>query len=235
MSLGMHAAIFGAILGMAIWKGPRVSMGSVDPMGGAIGIGVVNSIPLPQSSGERNPVADPTQAETPRDTEKQLKEQKDREKALEKLLDKDTGSSEKPKNVYKDKREIARNQLTTAESHVSSPLFGGAPGSGGVGVGSSTLGSQFGAYMDAVQQRISSKWRSSDVDPRLKNAPQCIVEFEIRRDGQVENVKVSQSSGNVSLDISAKRAIEEASPFDPLPREFSKSKASIEVGFKLKR
>jgi periplasmic protein TonB len=234
-SLGMHTVIFGAMVLYAFWKGPATRMGTMDAMGGAVGIGVVNSIPLPESAGARNPVADNTKAETPRDTEKQLKEQKERDKALEKLLAKDLGTAEKPKNTYKEKRELAKNQLTSAESRVSSPLFRGMVGSGGIGVGSSTLGSQFGAYVEAVQQRISSRWRATEVDPRLKTAPMCIVQFDILRDGRVDNLRVVQGSGNLSLDLSAKRAVEEANPFEPLPQGFTKSSASMEVAFKLQR
>ena len=69
-SASIHAALFGAMIVTALWKGPKATMGTENALGGAIGVGVVNSIPLPQSSGERNPVADPTQAETPRDVEK---------------------------------------------------------------------------------------------------------------------------------------------------------------------
>jgi periplasmic protein TonB len=233
-SFGFHASIFAALAGFAIWKGPAQNMGSEEALGGAIGIQVENSIPLPQSSGKRNPVADDTPAETPRDTEKETKELKDRDKALEKLLAKDLATADKPKSNYKEKKELAKNQLTSDESRVSSPLFGGMVGNAGIGARSSTLGNQFGAYVEAVQRRISSKWRPSDVDSSLK-VPMCIVQFDILRDGRVGNLRVVQPSGNVSLDLSAKRAVEEANPFEPLPAGFTKSSASMEVAFKLQR
>jgi protein TonB len=234
-SFGMHIAIVAALAGWTYWKGSQTSMGDEDAQGGAVGIGVVNSIPLPQSSGIRNPVADPSDAETPREKEKELKEQKEKE-ALEKLLDRDLKpTANKPKSTAKETKEVAENQVRSSESHVSSPIFGATAGSGGIGARSSTFGNQFGAYVQALQQRISSKWRAAELDARLKNVPQCVVSFEILRDGRLQALRVVQSSGNQELDLSAQRAVTEASPFEPLPQGYSGSVAKMEVGFKLQR
>ena len=234
-SVVMHGGVIVLLVGWAIWKGPQESMGDPDALGGAIGIDAVNSIPLPQSTGNRNPLADNSPAETPREIEKQLKDEKEKE-ALEKLLDRDLKpTASKPKSVSKEPQQVAENQLKSAESHVSSPLFGGTIGSGGIGARSSTFGNQFGAYVSALQQRISSKWRASDLDPRLKTVPTCIIAFDIRRDGRIEDLRVVQSSGNQELDLSAQRAVTEASPFEPLPQGYQGSVAKMEVGFKLQR
>ena len=234
-SFGAHAAVVVALVAWGFLKGQDQSMGDQDALGGAVGIGVVNSIPLPQSSGVRNPIADPTESEAPREKEKELKDQKEKE-ALDKILEKELKqTSDKRKSSAKETKEVAANQVTSSESHVSSPLFGGAPGSGGIGAKSSTFGNQFGAYVQALQQRISSKWRASELDARLKTVPQCIVAFEIKKDGRVDGLKVVQSSGNQELDLSALRAVTEASPFDPLPQGYQGSTAKMEVGFKLQR
>ena len=230
-----HVVIAGALIGWSLWRNSGEPMGDPDAQGGAIGVGVVNSIPLPQSNGIRNPVADDSDAETPREKEKQLKEEKEKE-ALEKLLERDLKpSSTKPKSTTAEKQEVADNQVRSSESRVSNPIFGGTPGVGGIGARSSTFGNQFGAYVQALQERISSKWRASDLDPRLKNSPLCIVAFEIERSGRVQALRVVQSSGNQELDLSGLRAVTEASPFEPLPQGYQGSIAKMEVGFKLQR
>jgi periplasmic protein TonB len=61
------------------------------------------------------------------------------------------------------------------------------------------------------------------------------VTFDIQRNGQVSNVRVAQTSGNVAMDNSARRAVMEASPLEPLPAAYSGSSASIEFWFTLKR
>ena len=108
-------------------------------------------------------------------------------------------------------------------------------GSGGIGVGSSAFGNQFGAYLQAVQQRISSKWRAADVDGRLKNPPPVLISFEILRNGEVRAVRVLQSGGNQTFDLSAQRAVVEAGPFEPLPQGYKGASALVEVAFKLER
>jgi protein TonB len=144
-------------------------------------------------------------------------------------------TANKPKSTAKETQQVADNQVRNSESRVSNPIFSGTVGSGGIGARSSTFGDQFGAYLQVLQQRISSKWRASELDARLKNVPTCVVAFEILRDGRVQSLRVVQSSGNQELDLSALRAVTEASPFEPLPPGYQGSVAKMEVGFKLQR
>ena len=234
-SLAAHVALVAALIAWAMWKGSNEPMGDPNAQGGAIGVGVVNSIPLPQSSGVRTPVADDSDSLAPREKEKQVKEEKEKE-ALEKLLERDLKpTSDKKKSSTNEKREVADNQVKSSESRVSSPIFGGTMGSGGIGARSSTFGNQFGAYVQALQERIASKWRAAELDARLKAVPVCIVAFEIERNGRMAGLRVVQSSGNQELDLSAQRAVTEASPFEPLPPGYQGSVAKMEVGFKLQR
>ena len=62
-----------------------------------------------------------------------------------------------------------------------------------------------------------------------------IVTFSIYRDGRAGDVRIVQSSGNPMVDISAQRAVLDASPFPPLPQGFERSSANIEFQFQLKR
>ena len=73
------------------------------------------------------------------------------------------------------------------------------------------------------------------MDARLRTLPPAIVTFEILRNGQVQNVRVVQSSGNRALDYSAERAVLQAGPFEPLPAAYGGSSASIEFWFQLQR
>ena len=230
-----HVAIVAALLGWAAWKGPiEPAMGDPDAQGGAIGVAVTKSIPLPQSAGNRNPVADDSESLAPREKEKERKEEKEKE-ALEKLLARDLKpTSEKKKSSTSEKQEVADNQVRSAESKPSNPLFG-TVGSGGIGARSSAFGNQFGGYVQTLQQRIASKWRAAELDASLKNSPLCVVAFEIERDGRIQGLRVVQTSGSQVLDLSAQRAVTEASPFEPLPAGYQGSTAKMEVGFKLQR
>ncbi|MGQ9631935.1 MAG: energy transducer TonB [bacterium] len=57
-----------------------------------------------------------------------------------------------------------------------------------------------------------------------------VISFEIERDGRVTNIKILMSSGYPQLDISAKRALEWASPLPPRPLGYPRSRvASFEI------
>jgi len=108
----------------------------------------------------------------------------------------------------------------------------------GLAVGGASGGdfaSRFGAYVTAVQQRISREWLQSTVDPSLSWAPRVVVTFDILRDGTVANVQLIQSSNNRSLDTSAIRAVESSSPLMALPAAYSGSRVGVEFYFDYKR
>lgn len=105
--------------------------------------------------------------------------------------------------------------------------FGGAQGG--------DFASRFGAYVFGVQQRISSEWLQSSVDPTLSYAPRVRVTFNILRNGTIANIQIIQSSNNRSLDTSALRAVQSSSPLQPLPAAYSGSYVNVEFYFDYKR
>jgi protein TonB len=235
-SVILHVLVVGGFIGAGLYNANQPKWGSEDAGGGAVGISVENSIPVPQAQGQKNPLANDTESEIAPDKEKR-KDDSDKE-ALEKLLAEDMKKlqSTKPRNDVTSPLPKDPNQLTSATGNrVSSPLFAGMVGSGGIGVGSSAFGNQFGAYLQVVQQRISSRWRASDVDARLKDPPPVLISFTILRSGEVRDVRVLQSVGNRTFEISAQRAVVEAAPFEPLPMAYKGESATIEVAFKLER
>lgn len=239
LSLMFHVSVAVTLFAMGVWKGDESRWGDPDALGGAVGVGVVDAIPLPQASGLKNPLANDTESEAPAPEEKETRKEREekRKEALEKLLAEDLT---KPARTKKQQSEVAsvnkpdENQLTNPSGErVSNPMFGGMVGSGGVGVGSSVFGDRFGAYMQAVQQRISQKWKPYEA--KARNPQPVVVGFRILRDGSVEDVRVIQSSANAVLDLSAQRAVTEAAPFDPLPDAYRGGSATFEVAFRVQR
>ncbi len=119
---------------------------------------------------------------------------------------------------------------------------GGVPG--GRGTGSATPGLEFGPpgpgvpdgtdsggdwYLAGVQQKIWMLWnqqiRSGFTQP-------VGVTFTILPDGNVTGVRVTQPSGASLLDMAAQRAILNAAPFGPLPREYGQNPRTIQALFK---
>ena len=75
---------------------------------------------------------------------------------------------------------------------------------------------KFGYYIDQLLGAIDSKWAR----PEMGNDVQTIISFRIQRNGGLTDLEVAQSSGYNSFDLAALRAVQNASPFPPLPRGY---------------
>ena len=105
---------------------------------------------------------------------------------------------------------------------ISSGDGSGGPGNGSGGWGDGNGGAfPHAYYVDMLRGRISSSWYSALVAPGLKGKYVAGVYFVIRRDGAVSDLRLERPSGIASLDLSARRAIENAAPFAPLPNDFA--------------
>lgn len=102
-------------------------------------------------------------------------------------------------------------------------------GGGGEGSGSgfsSAFSSQIGLsnfpftyYLQIIIDRVSSNWFTSLVDPGISGNFQVTVYFKIQRDGQISDLRIEETSGIKSLDLSAQRAVQSSS-FPPLPKDY---------------
>ncbi len=243
-SVALHLAVFATVVGWAVevHRHPDLWVSANSGGPGSIAINVVNKIPLPSRSGVVNPLANPTESAVPtpppaaKPVHRVPVEEPDAIplKSRERTHPSEVARSQQ--NTWRAKQQERTNQLySTSGQALVSPLVG-QTGSGGVGVGmGSPFGNRFGNYVMILRQRVAEKWRTGDVDARIKTAPPAIVTFDLQRDGTVRNVRVAQSSGNSALDYSAQRAIYDASPFPPLPAGYERSDATIEFWFELRR
>jgi TonB family protein len=83
-------------------------------------------------------------------------------------------------------------------------------------------------YMAGVVQKITNLWLQQ---MRSGYRRQVAVTFTILADGNVTDVRVTQPSGVALLDMAAQRAILNAAPFGPLPREYGTNRKTIEALF----
>lgn len=89
----------------------------------------------------------------------------------------------------------------------------------------------FTYYLQIIQDRISTNWFTSLIDPGVSGQYQCVIFFKILRDGWISDLQVEYSSGIRSLDISALRAVQNSAPFPPLPRDFESEFLGIHIIF----
>lgn len=241
-SLALHAGLACAVvLVSAMNLGERVPWGEPNALGGgAVGVTPVKSIPMPLRDGPINRLANDTRSQVPAAVKPEpVKAAPKAEPDAISLKSKRAPARKTaPRAATSAKtRETPDHQMTsTTGAAASSPLYAMTPGTGGVGVGTGApFGFQFGAYATLVRDRVSQRWRTDQVDPRIRSLPPAIVTFEIIRSGAVRNIRIIQSSGNRALDYSAERAITEAAPFQPLPAQYGGSSAVIEFWFQLQR
>jgi protein TonB len=84
-----------------------------------------------------------------------------------------------------------------------------------------------------VLQKVQSQWQRQNQINEPSQKPLVLV--EIQRDGSIRVPKIDQSSGNPLYDQAALRAIVEASPFPPLPQDWSRPALRVMFRFDLER
>jgi len=248
-SVAFHAGMIGAFVAFTVIH----PLGKVehwgDPNGGGFGSVAVNavpSIPLPNRGSLPNPVANDTESQVPQAPSKVKVKPQPKVKAPDpdaipiksrNARDRASRQAAVP-NKWADQQTYRPNQtFSSSGAAASSPLYN-QPGAGGVGLGSnSPFGTQFGWYANMLRQKIAGAWRTADVNPRLQTAPDVVLQFTLRRDGTIAPglPRIMQSSGDSTLDRSAQRAILDAAPFQPLPPQFARNEANVELTFQLRR
>jgi len=129
------------------------------------------------------------------------------------------------------RRETAAPAATPAPkatpgASAATPGLEFAPAGPGVPGGTETGGDW---YLATVQQKIWLLWNQQI---RAGFDHPVGVTFTIQADGQVTDVRVTQPSGAALLDMAAQRAVLNAAPFGPLPREYGTNEKTIQAIFR---
>jgi TonB family protein len=109
---------------------------------------------------------------------------------------------------------------------------GGQAGDFGLGTGahgrqlgaldilSDTQGVDFGPYLQRIVQVVRQNWYILIPESAEMKKGKLAIEFAITKDGQVADMRLVTSSGDVALDRPAWGSITNSNPFPPLPPEF---------------
>lgn len=145
----------------------------------------------------------------------------------------------KPKPVEKKQEEVPTTDVRKTDAKPDSSLTGvagtlGAPGPPGdtPAMGSVSIDGgnfPFASYISRMRQKIATTW---EVPPGTEGLERgAVVYFRVHRDGSVSNVTVEKSSSLQLFDRSCQRAVIEAAPLPPLPREYAEEFVSIHFSF----
>jgi len=83
----------------------------------------------------------------------------------------------------------------------------------------------YGYYVDQMLAKISSNWSR----PPVGSGIETILHFRIRRDGRIDDLRITNSSGINSFDLAALRAVQASSPLPPLPRAFREDSLGVNL------
>jgi len=103
------------------------------------------------------------------------------------------------------------------------------------GQGGGDFASRYGWYIEAVKRAVNQNWMQNTIDPGVRAARRArtTLTFTIERDGSIKNIRISESSGNRSMDDSAQRALLSIDRFPALPADYSGRYVDVTFDFDL--
>ena len=127
-------------------------------------------------------------------------------------------------------RRIQDQKIADAVQRRANATGGGVPAGGaegtaaggpisigqGTGTGGVVEGLDMILYRGQMERRIKENWVWAGDDLALE----VKVQFDVTATGEIQNVRVTGSSGNRSYDASAERAVRAASPLAPPPEKY---------------
>lgn len=87
------------------------------------------------------------------------------------------------------------------------------------------------SYFATIKRQIELVWNYPEEAARAGVYGELMMQFIIRRDGRLENVRLLRSSGSRILDEEAIRAVKIANPYNPFPKRITKKRLYINAVF----
>ncbi len=86
-------------------------------------------------------------------------------------------------------------------------------------------------YFAGVKSRIRSKWKFPEALMQNKN-PMCVIVVRISKDGTLEKAWFKERSQIAAFNVFAMKAVRDAAPFEPIPRQLGQDTLEIGVRFR---
>lgn len=148
----------------------------------------------------------------------------------------------KPSKVFKNKLPEPDNAVPGKGGSMTLPSgYSNTPGplnNSGVamqGQGGGDFAGRYPWYVQAMRRAVGGYWNQNQtsIDPSVRAARKAIttLTFTIGRDGSVKNIRVSQSSGNRSMDDAAQRSLLGVDHFPPLPSDYPGNYVNVSFDF----
>lgn len=148
--------------------------------------------------------------------------------------------TQKPKPIAAAKKKdatVPTTDITKTDARPDSGLAGAGEATPGPPGDTPAMGSvsidggdfPFSSYINRMRQKIATTW---EVPPGTEGFERsAVIYFRIHRNGSVSNVSVEKSSTLPLFDRSCQRAVIEAAPMAPLPREYGDDYIGVHFSF----
>jgi periplasmic protein TonB len=242
-SVIFHVLLCAAVLSASYLERRGAGWGGVGGQLGGTKVNLVSSagIPMPRESAvTESKAVDPTKSLHKEDPKPLPPEPQTAATPIQKF------EKEKPLPPSRKTRTL-ENKTVEADNAV--PGHGGTPdlptgfsqtpgpssGTSVQGQGGGDFGGRYPWYVDAVRTRVQQSWDQSTIEPAVRAARRAhtVVTFRINANGSISNIRVSQSSGNSSMDYSAQRALQSIDAFRPLPNDYMGTYVDVTFDFDL--
>ena len=183
------------------------------------------------SSARAAPPKVETAPPKPAPEEKKVEEKKDQmpappaEKAKPKPPEKKSKSDVPTTDVRKTSEKPDTSLADAPEATPGPP--GDTPTMGSVSIDGGNF--PFASYISRMRQKIATTWEVPPGTEGLERS--AVIYFRIDRSGAVSAVTVEKGSGLQLFDRSCQRAVIEAAPMAPLPREYPDSYVGVHFSF----
>ena len=243
LGLLISLLIHGAIVGALLWNWHKPSEAASNATGEistTISMEMIQGMRVEEQAPEPEPEPqqaepEPEKQEVVADPEPEKKPEKPIEKPKPKPKEK---SKEKPKNEVKAEKAVEMpkslpigdkniNSTATANSKATTT---GQPGTNGVQGGSGANTDELNAYRAAIRREIERHKRYPARAKMMRKQGVVSVSFSVGADGSLSGERVTNSSGDESLDNAALEAVRSARPVGPKPAGFTSS-VSVPISF----
>lgn len=238
LGLLISLLIHGSILGALFWNWHTPHEAASDAPGE-----ISTTISMEMIQGMRVEEPTPEPEPEPQQVEPEPEKKKEPEKKPEKPIEKPKPKpkekpKEKPKNEVKTEKPVEMpknlpigdkniNSTATANSKATTT---GQPGTNGVQGGSGTNTDELNAYRAAIRREIERHKRYPARAKMMRKQGVVSVSFSVSSDGSLSGERVTNSSGDESLDNAALEAVRSARPVGPKPAGFASS-VSVPISF----
>src|SRR6266567_1760550 len=241
-SVVFHALFTVAVLSASFFERRGNAWGGVGGNLGGTKVSLVSAgIPMPKESVvTESKAVDPTKGLHKEEPPKPPEPKTDATKIPKFTKEKPLPPS-RPSRTLENKTPVHDNDINYGKSgnpdlptgYTQNP--GASSGVATIGQGGGDFGARYPWYVDAVRNRVRQTWDQITIDAavRATRRAHAVVTFRISTNGTISNIRMSQGSGNSSMDYSALRALQSIDSFRALPNDYMGSYVDVTFDFDL--